>query len=211
MTAAAPAASGIASPRSVVFAYSPASLSLRRTATHFVERLAGDESRRADALAVPLHEALEPGALRRVEDGCARNAATVFRAGSHVETTLPDTAGNGRLRRSRLRDQLRDGSGGIAARTPNGPPLRRSTPLQSSSGSSVKTSSASAGLDDPGTLVELVVELAGPPARIADVDTRAAQRSESRRVDLGGQEPDGLDDERIRVRRLGEVGEHDDR
>ena len=34
VTAAAPSASGIASPRSVVFAYRPASLSLRRTATH---------------------------------------------------------------------------------------------------------------------------------------------------------------------------------
>src|SRR4029450_6987049 len=36
--------------------------------------------------------------------------------------------------------QFRPGSGGIAASTANGPPLRRSTSLQSASGSFVKTS-----------------------------------------------------------------------
>ena len=52
----------------------PRVVQLPEHADALVERLAGDESRRAHALAVLLHEPLEPGALRRVEDGCARQS-----------------------------------------------------------------------------------------------------------------------------------------
>ena len=96
-----------------------------------VERLARDEPRRADALAVRLHETLEPGALRGVQEGRARERRDGCPDVAHAAPSLPR--------------QFCDGSGGIAASTRNGPPLRRSTALQRSSGSSVKTSSATAG------------------------------------------------------------------
>ncbi len=148
VTADAPAASGIASPRSVVLAWSPASFSLRRTATH--SSSVSPATNRAAPTRLPwLCTSRWSRALSAAWRIAARgSAATVFpgsatrsRAYLHWLRTCPAACGR----------QFCDGSGGIAARTPNGPPLRRSTTLQSSSGWSVNTSSASAGstIQDP--------------------------------------------------------------
>ena len=52
-----------------------------------VEGLAGDEARRADAHAVLLHEPLEPGALGRAQDGCARERRAVVSSGQLARAT----------------------------------------------------------------------------------------------------------------------------
>ena len=89
-----------------------------------VQGLAGDEPRGAEPHPVAVDDLSQPRAVGGAQDGRARE---------------------------RLQAQFSDGSYGIRARTPNGPPLRRRTSAQSASGSSVKTSSGSAGstIHDP--------------------------------------------------------------
>ena len=67
----------------------------------------------------------------------------------------------------------------MAASTLNGPPLRRDTALQSTSGSSVKTSSGTSWLDDPRALSELVVQL----ARCSRLDGFSAHAVGTQRLD----------------------------
>ena len=53
------------------------------------------------------------------------------------------------------------------------------------------------GLDDPRALLHLAVELARPPACVADIDARSPQRAERVRIDLGREEADLLDDQAL--------------
>ena len=84
-----------------------------------VERLARDEPRRAEPHPVAVDDLAQAPAVGRAEDELPRQRAE--------------------------NAQLSDGSAGMSASTPYGPPLRRRTSLQSSSGSCVKTSVAIAG------------------------------------------------------------------
>ena len=67
----------------------PCVVQLAENSDALVERLAGDESRRTDAPAVALHEPLEPGALRCVEDCCARKRRDGLPGVGHAEPSLP--------------------------------------------------------------------------------------------------------------------------
>src|SRR6478735_2521422 len=69
---------------------------------------------------------------------------------------------------------------------------------------------ASSGDDDPGSLLELVLELPGRPARVAGEDTHPAELAEGARVlDLAGEEADAVDDRDLGLLDVGEVREHD--
>ena len=104
-----------------------------------VERLAGDEPPGPEPSAVALDEVLQSFAVGRMQESRARQTRTRWRRGRSRGASLQ------RVEWLDSRGQFSDGSGGIDASTENGPPLRRSTLLQSPSGSLVKTSSASAG------------------------------------------------------------------
>ena len=90
-----------------------------------VERLPGDEASGSEPHAVTVDDPSQQGAVGRAQDGGSRKS------------------GDGRGEDAHR--QFSDGSGGMRARTPNGPPLRSRTALQSSSGSTVNTSSTRAG------------------------------------------------------------------
>ena len=92
----------------------------------------------------------------------------------------------------------------------NGPPLRCSTVRQSSSGSVAKASSVSAANDDPRRLLELRLELAGAPARVAREEPEAPDR-QLVRLGLRGHEADAAEDRRGRGVDVVELREHHER
>ena len=106
VTAAVPAASGTASPRSVVFASRPAVVQLPQDGDALVERLARDEAGGTDPPAVLLHDALQPVAVGRVEDRSPRGGATPSEPDYRTRASLTGSMAL-RQRRCRVHGQLR--------------------------------------------------------------------------------------------------------
>ena len=75
----------------------------------------------------------------------------------------------------------------------------------------MNTSSARAGstIQEPSS--SSLVELARPPTGVAGEDARTPQLAELVGIDLRGEEPDRVEDQRSGAVGLDEVGEHDDR
>ena len=185
---------GIASPSSVVFASSPASFRRAQHGDALVERLAGDESPGAEPLGRGAGRVLQSFAVGRLQDRGARQrghgGAEVARARRE-----PTASGMARLTRSvqrRVGRHRREDAERAALAPEHVAPERVGIAREDVLGER--------GLDDPGALLELAVELSGPPARVPDVDPRARWSSPSAvRVDLGRQEPDRVEDERSRL------------
>ena len=176
-----------------MFAYSPASFSLPQHRDALVERLARDEPRRADAHPVLLHEPLQAAALsgRPCRDGQRRAESEPLGFRSDADRrvqdgveTVPLSSATGPEASQRGR---RTGRPCAAARRSRARPALGEDVL------------GERRLDDPGALVELVVELARAPAGVPGEDARAPKLAERVRIDLGREEADRVEDERRRA------------
>ena len=154
-----------------------------------VERLAGDEARRADAAC--------RGSARGAADARALSAA--WRIARIAAASRRVCAKVGHAVPSLPRRRVSSGSGRAAsprATRTGRPSSEHGAPeLVRVVGEDVVGKRL---LDDPRPFLELVVELARPPARVPDVDARPSKLAQLVRIDLGRKEADGLHDERAR-------------
>ena len=155
VTAAAPSAS-VSPRRGVSCSHAGRRRSACAARRRIVERLAGDEASRTHAPAVPLHEMLEARAVGRIQDGRSRERRNGC---PEVGQAVPILH----------RCNVSSGTGRAASREDS---ERAALPPQHAAPEPVRIVREDVlgerGLDDPRAFVELFVELARPPARIAD-------------------------------------------